>query len=75
MTEAIANNAHCHAMTVEYFEVLRHLQVSQDLHQVQECLLVPFAITPFSRSKALRWRDALEPIVRRPALRGAFGAL
>ncbi len=74
-TEAIANNAHCHAMTVEYFEVLRHLQVSQELHQVQECLFVPFAITAFSQSKALRWREALEPSVRRAALRGAFGAL
>ncbi len=74
-TEVIANYAHCHAMTVEYFEVLRHLQVSQELHEVQECLFVPFAITPFTQSKALRWRHALEPSVRRPALRGAFGAL
>ncbi|HEU4657704.1 MAG TPA: papain-like cysteine protease family protein [Capillimicrobium sp.] len=74
-TEVLANYNHCHAMTVEYFEVLRHLQVSQELHEVQECLFVPMAITPFSQSKALRWRDVLEPSLRRPALRGAFASL
>lgn len=74
-TEVLANYNHCHAMTVEYFEVLRHLQVSQELHEVQECLFVPLAITPFSQSKALRWRGPLEPSLRRPALRGAFDAL
>jgi hypothetical protein len=74
-TEVVANYNHCHAITVEYFEVLRHLQVSQELHEVQECLFVPMAITPFSQSKALRWREALEPNVRRAALRGAFAAL
>ena len=59
-TEAIANNNHCHALTIEYFEVLRHFQVSQELAQVQECLFVPFAITPFNEQKALRWRQVLQ---------------
>lgn len=59
-TEAIANNNHCHALTIEYFEVLRHFQVSQELAQVQECLFVPFAITPFTDQKALRWRHVLQ---------------
>jgi hypothetical protein len=59
-TEAIANNNHCHALTVEYFEVLRHFQVSQELAHVQECLLVPFAVSPFTRQKALRWRAVLQ---------------
>lgn len=74
-TEVIVNYNHCHAMTVEYFEVLRHLQVRQELHQVQECLFVPLEITPFSRSKALRWRHELEPIIRRAVLRRAFSAI
>lgn len=59
-TEAIANNNHCHALTIEYFEVLRHFQVSQEIAQVQECLFVPFAITPFNKQKALRWRHVLQ---------------
>jgi hypothetical protein len=59
-TEAIANYNHCHALTIEYFEVLRHFQVSQEIAHVQECLLVPFAVTPFNDAKALRWRHVLE---------------
>ncbi len=74
-TEAVANYNHCHALTVEYFEVLRHLQVSQELASVQECLFIPFAVSPFSTEKALRWREPLEPAVRRPDLVGAFDSL
>ncbi len=59
-TEAVANNNHCHALTIEYFEVLRHFQVSQELAAVQECLFVPFEINPFTSQKALRWRHVLE---------------
>jgi hypothetical protein len=59
-TEAIANYNHCHALTIEYFEVLRHFQVSQEIAAVQECLFVPFEISPFTNSKALRWRHVLQ---------------
>ena len=59
-TEAIANYNHCHALTIEYFEVLRHFQVSQEIAAVQECLFVPFQISPFTNAKALRWRHVLQ---------------
>ena len=74
-TEAVANYNHCHALTVEYFEVLRHLQVSQELAGVQECLFIPFSIAPFTTEKALRWREPLEPAVSRRDLAGAFDSL
>lgn len=74
-TEVVANYAHCHAMTVEYFEVLRHFQVRQELAHVQECLFIPFSISPFTQSKALRWRSPVEHALRRRDLRGAFDAL
>jgi hypothetical protein len=59
-TEAIANYNHCHALTIEYFEVLRHFQVSQELAAVQECLFIPFEITPFTDQKTIRWRHVLQ---------------
>jgi papain like cysteine protease AvrRpt2 len=59
-TEAIANYNHCHALTIEYFEVLRHFQVSQEMAAVQECLFVPFEIAPFTAQKALRWEQVLK---------------
>ena len=58
-TEVIANHNHCHASTIQYFEVLRHFQVLEELAEVRECLFVPFLMTRFQDLKILRWRDAL----------------
>ena len=60
-TEVIANHNHCHALTIQYFEVLRHFQVLEELAEVRECLFVPFLMSPFHDAKVLRWREALEP--------------
>ena len=74
-TESVANYNHCHALTIEYFEVLRHLQVSQEVADVQECLFIPLLMTPFDSAKALRWRNALRRYLRDPSLAGGFDAL
>ncbi len=73
-TETVANYNHCHAITVQYFEVLRHLLVRQRLVDVQECLFVPLLMSWFTQDKALRWRNTLVSTVPRP-LQGGFGAL
>lgn len=73
-TETVANYNHCHAITIQYFEVLRHLLVRQRLVDVQECLFVPLLMSRFDRAKALRWRNTLRSVV--PArLRAGFDAL
>ena len=73
-TETVANYNHCHAITIQYFEVLRHLLVRQRLVDVQECLFVPLLMSRFDRDKALRWTTILQGAV--PArLRGGFAAL
>ncbi|WP_410962553.1 hypothetical protein, partial [Salmonella sp. SAL4358] len=36
-TDTVANYNHCHAMTVEYFEVLRHFRVEHEVAGVAEC--------------------------------------
>src|SRR5262245_50292099 len=58
-TEVVANHNHCHALTIQYFEVLRHLKVTHELSDVQECLFVPFPMSEFDRPKVLRWRQPL----------------
>ncbi|MEQ9502855.1 MAG: hypothetical protein RIT81_38650 [Deltaproteobacteria bacterium] len=75
-TEVIANHNHCHAMTVQYFEVLRHFVVRQELESVEECLFVPLRITRFGvghepevqlatgLQRALRHREALMPALQ-----------
>ena len=74
-TETVANYNHCHAITIQYFEVLRHLLVRQRLTDVQECLFVPLLMSRFNTDKVLRWRDNLARAVRNLRLRNGFDAL
>jgi hypothetical protein len=70
----VANYNHCHAMTIQYFEVLRHFQITHEIVGVQGCLFVPFLLSPFDLEKALRWREPLELSIRRSDLASAFDA-
>jgi hypothetical protein len=74
-TESVGNYNRCHALTIEYFEVLRHFQVTHELADARECVFVPFPLTPFDRAKALRSREVLSRFLRRPALGGGFAAI
>ena len=73
--ESVANYNHCHAITIQYFEVLRHFAVRNRLAGVQECLFVPLQMTPFDLEKCLRWRNTLEKHLYRRELRAAFEAV
>lgn len=72
--EMVANYNHCHAMTVQYFEVLRHFEIMTRLANVQECLFIPLRLSPFDRKKALRWRDILSRALIKPSLVPGFAA-
>jgi len=74
-TEVIANHNHCHALTMQYFEVLRHFQVLEELAEVRECLFVPFLMTRFHDAKVLRWRDAIVRNCLKRSLLPAFDAI
>jgi len=74
-TESVANYNHCHAMTIQYFEVLRHLIVRQRIVDVQECLFVPLQMSRFDRAKALRWRHTLKSVMPERTLKAGFDAL
>ena len=74
-SETVANYNHCHSVTIQYFEVLRHLLVRQRLVDVQECLFVPLPMTRFDADKALRWQDTIQRFIRDRRLRRGFEAL
>lgn len=74
-TEVIANYNHCHAITMEYFEVLRHFAVEHNLVDVRECLFVPLLMSPFDKEKALRWREPLKRALKDRKLISSFDAL
>lgn len=65
-TEVVANHNHCHALTIQYFEVLRHYAIYQELSDVQECLFIPMYIDGFDERKILRWRDILSTYLLAP---------
>lgn len=58
-TEVIANHNHCHALTMMYFEVLRHYAIYQELTNVEECVFVPLLMTNFTTNNICKWRDVL----------------
>jgi hypothetical protein len=58
-SEVVANHNHCHALTIMYFEVLRHFAVFQRLSSVEECVFVPLLMTNFTAHNIHKWRDVL----------------
>jgi len=74
-SEVVANHNHCHAITVEYFEVLQHFQIHHRITSVRECLFIPLLMTEFTDSKVIRWRDALERFLLKPELAEGFDAI
>ena len=60
-SEVVANHNHCHALTIMYFEVLRHYAVFQKLASVEECVFVPLLLTRFTTENIAKWRDILAP--------------
>ena len=74
-TEVVANHNHCHTLTIQYFEVLRHMRAEHALEDVQECLFVPLPMMDFHREMVVRWRQPLEAYLQRPELAAGFDAL
>lgn len=75
LTEVIKNNNHCHSMTVEYFQVLRHYALEEELVDVQECLFVPLPMDLFNHQKVLRWRHTLSSVMNNRKLVKALGSI
>jgi N-acetyl-anhydromuramyl-L-alanine amidase AmpD len=73
-SETVANYNHCHAITIQYFEVLRHLKVRQRLADARECLFVPLLMSQFDLDKALRWDESLKSNLINGTLAKAFEA-
>jgi len=58
-SEVVANHNHCHALTIMYFEVLRHYAIFQKLSSVEECVFVPLLMTNFAAPNIYKWRSVL----------------
>lgn len=74
-TEVIANHNRCHAVTIQYFEVLRHFAVQERIAGVRECLFIPLRMKLFDAVKALRWRTILTKTCKNRALIRNFDSI
>lgn len=62
--DVVANHNHCHALTMMYFEVLRHFAIYQELASVEECVFVPLLMTNFTPENIKKWADVLAKHLR-----------
>ena len=75
VTETVANRNACHAITIQYFEVLRHFKIEYQLAAVRECLFIPMPIEPFDKAKVMRWRDTIRSYLPTNQLRRGLVSL
>ncbi|MBO0933344.1 M23 family metallopeptidase [Fibrella aquatilis] len=73
-SESVANYNHCHALTIQYYEVLRHFKIRQRFAEARECLFVPLLMSSFDLKKMLRWREPLAAGLLDRRLRAGFDA-
>jgi hypothetical protein len=77
-TRRVANHNHCHALTIQYYEVLRHYRMTTKFSGRRQAVLIPFkpfAFTSTSWEIALRFRTVLEQTLLDPSLKKCFEAL
>lgn len=74
-TRRVANHNHCHALTIQYYEVLRHYLIRTKFSDRREVVLIPFALFKFDDALALRFRTVLEQTLLDPSLIECFEAL
>lgn len=74
-TRTVANHNRCHALTIQYFEVLRNYRVELFRLPDLRALLVPFTPISFDAQAALRWEHLLRPALLNTALAEGFDAL
>ncbi|HEU5135087.1 MAG TPA: hypothetical protein VFU13_08085 [Steroidobacteraceae bacterium] len=73
-TRRVANHNHCHALTIQYYEVLRHFRISTEFTGRTKAVLIPFAPFAFDVDKALQFRSILESALIDRSLKPAFDA-
>lgn len=75
-TRTVANNNHCHALTVLYYQVLRHFLVETRLADKQDVILITRPVHDFgTHAEVLRYRLVLQRVLLDASLRRCFDAL
>ena len=75
-TRSVANHNHCHALTVLYYEVLRHFRVRTRLAATRDVIFIRRPFLDFKNRRVVRkYRDVLAAALLDPSLGHCFEAL
>jgi outer membrane protein OmpA-like peptidoglycan-associated protein len=64
VSEVVQNINYTRALTIVYYEILRHLRVDTEVDAVSECVFVPMPVRPFSDARISRHRKTLAHFAR-----------
>lgn len=74
-TRTVTNHNHCHALTVQYYEVLRNFKIVTEFVRKRKAFLVPYKVNNFNQQTALRFRGILQSVLRDRSLLKCFEAM
>lgn len=74
-TRTVTNHNHCHAMTVLYYEILRHFKVETKWSSERPVLLVKYSIPDFDEQTVLDNLLVLESVLLDESLRESFNVI
>lgn len=74
-TRVVVNHNHCHALTVLYYEIVRHFRVVTEWVASSPVLFVPYDTVDFDEDHTLRYRLILEQALLDQRLRSCFEVL
>jgi hypothetical protein len=74
-TRTVTNHNHCHALTIQYYEVLRNFRIVTEFIRRRRVVFIPYVVFGFTRHVALRFRTILERVLLAPTLLPCFDAL
>lgn len=74
-TRRVANHNHCHSLTIQYYEVLRHFRLQTEFVGRRNAVLISFAPFRFTRELALRFQTVLELALLNETLSPCFDAM
>lgn len=74
-SRAVTNNNRCHALTMQYYEVLRTFRVDTWADGIGRGVLIPYRMLTFDADTALHHRSLIEPYLLQFAGTGAYDAL
>ncbi|BAP57404.1 hypothetical protein THII_3107 [Thioploca ingrica] len=74
-TRTITNPNHGHALTVQYYEVLRHFKVVTEYVGKRDVLLIPFSLIEFNEDNILRFKEVLQASLLDSSLANHFSVL